>query len=103
MNVYAGSGWGTDGYLRRIQNEMRYRKRLLEFPLTAAQRTLVQQKIRTLRGEFADDVVHRLTHRKAVPTEALRIQAKLDPMTFVTLPIDVGQIVARRLRGRGAG
>ena len=35
VNVYAGSGWGTDGYLRRIQNEMRYRKRLVRLSADA--------------------------------------------------------------------
>jgi succinoglycan biosynthesis protein ExoW len=103
VNVYAGSGWGTDGYLRRIQNEMRYRKRLLEFDLTAIQRERMQEKIATLRLEFADDVVHRLSHRKSLPMDQLMAQFRLDPATMWMLPIHAGQIVARRLKGRSAG
>lgn len=98
VNVYAGSGWGTDGYLRRIHNEMRYRKRLLVLDLTDAQRRLVRQKIDTLRLEFAEDVVHRLSRRRAVSTALLRAQFKLDPASLWMLPIHAGQIVAKRIR-----
>ena len=101
VNVYAGSGWGTEGYLARIQNEMRYRKRLLAFDLTAAQRKGVQGKIDTLRYEFADDVVHRVSHRKPVSTRLLRHQLRIDPKTLWMLPIHAGQIVADRIKGRG--
>ena len=100
VNVYAGSGWGTDGYLRRIQNEMRYRKRLYDFNLDDRQRRLIDDKVRTLRFEFADDLVHRVSHRKALPMEVLREQARLDPMTLLALPIHAGQIVARRIKGK---
>ena len=99
VNVYAGSGWGTDGYLRRIQNEMRYRKRLLDFDLSPAQRRLIDGKIATLRYEFADDVVHRVSHRRPLPVPLLRDQWKLDPPTLMMLPINAGQIVAKRIRG----
>lgn len=102
VNVYAGSGWGTDGYLCRIQNEMRYRKRLLELGLTPTQRQLIDAKIATLRYEFADDVVHRVSHRKPLPLAILREQWKLDPQTLMKLPINAGQIVARRIRGQPA-
>ncbi len=98
VNVYAGSGWGTDGYLRRIQNEMRYRKRLLEFELSPQQRAMVNEKIRKLRHEFADDVVHRLSHRQAVPMQVLRNQLRLDPVTLFALPINAGQIVALKIK-----
>ena len=99
VNVYAGSGWGTDGYLRRIQNEMRYRKRLLAFGLDARQRRLIGEKISLLRFEFADDVVHRISHRKALPRDVLIEQFKLDPATLWSLPIHAGQIVAKKIRG----
>lgn len=99
VNVYAGSGWGTDGYLRRIQNEMRYRKRLLDFGLSASQHKLIDAKIATLRFEFADDVLHRISHRKLLPLPILREQMRLDPTTLLMLPIHAGQIVARRIKG----
>ena len=98
VNVYSGSGWGTDGFLRRVQNEMRYRKKLLSFDLTPDQRRFVNEAIARLRFEFADDLVHRFGHRKPLPTALLRSQLALDVRTLVELPIHAGQIVARRIR-----
>lgn len=100
VNIYAGSGWGTDGYLRRIQNEMRYRKRLLDFDLSPQQRSMVDAKIRKLRFEFADDVLHRLSHRKSLSMHLLGDQLRLDPATVFALPINAGQLVAQKLKGR---
>jgi len=100
VNVYAGSGWGTPGYLRRIQNEMRYRKRLFGFDLTNEQKSLIAGYIRTLRIEFADDLVHRLNHRQPLPIDLLREQWKIDWMTLLALPIYAGQLVAQRIKGR---
>ncbi|MEO8936500.1 MAG: glycosyltransferase family 2 protein [Burkholderiaceae bacterium] len=99
VNVYSGSGWGTDGFMRRVQNEMRYRKRLLQFDLDPGQRRFVEDKIVRLRIEFADDVLHRLSHRKVLPMHVLRMQFALDARTLFEMPIHAGQIVARRLRG----
>ena len=98
VNVYAGSGWGTEGYLRRIHNEMRYRKRLFAYPLSGAQRALVRRKIDALRLEFAEDVVHRTAQRKPLPMDVLRRHASLDPLSLLLLPIHAGQIVAKRIR-----
>ena len=98
VNVYAGSGWGTEGYMGRIQNEMRYRKRLLAFPLSAAQRYAVKQKIKTLRFEFVDDLVHRAIHRKPIRFDLIRGQLRLDPMTIWSLPVHAGEVVARKIR-----
>jgi succinoglycan biosynthesis protein ExoW len=99
VNVYAGSGWGTPGHMRRIQNEMRYRKRLLGFDLDDRQRRFVNEKIAALRRDFAGDVVHRVTHRQKVPIDLLRAQFKLDPMTLFALPHHAGQLVAQQLKG----
>lgn len=100
VNVYSGSGWGTDGFLDRVQNEMRYRKRLLQYDLSAEQRVFVEQKIATLRIEFASDVIHRLTHRRGVSREILKAQLRIDPQTLAVIPIRAGQLVAARIKGR---
>lgn len=99
VNVYAGSGWGTPGYMRRIHNETRYRKRLLAFDLTAAQRTFVHERIGALREEFASDVVHRVMHRQSIATDLLWQHFKLDPMSVLALPHNAGQLVARQIKG----
>ena len=100
VNVYAGSGWGTPGYLRRIHNEMRYRKRLLTFDLTAGQRAFVHERIGALRREFASDVVHRVTHRQSIATDLLWDHFRLDPMSLVALPHHAGQLVADQIKAR---
>lgn len=99
VNVYAGSGWGTPGYLRRIHNEMRYRKRLLAFDLAPDQRAFVRERIDALREEFASDVVHRATHRQSIATDLLWQHFRLDPMSLFTLPHRAGQLVARQIKG----
>jgi succinoglycan biosynthesis protein ExoW len=102
VNVYAGSGWGTPGYMRRIQNEMRYRKRLLDFDLTGQQRAFVLERVRALRVEFASDVVHRVLHRQKVDLDLLRTQLGLDALTLLALPYNAGQLVARQIKGSRA-
>ena len=100
VNVYSGSGWGTEGFLARVQNEMRYRKRLLAFDLSREQRRFVNERIATLRVEFADDILHRLNHRTPLPMQVLWDQLTLDPMTLLALPVNAGHLVARRIKQR---
>ena len=102
VNVYAGSGWGTPGYLRRIHNEMRYRVRLLDFDLSDRQRRFVREKIEVLRVEFASDILHRLTHRRSIPRDIVQAQFRLDPFTLLSLPLHLGTMVADRIKGRRA-
>lgn len=102
VNIYAGSGWGTDGFLDRVHNEMRYRKRLLAFPLSAAQRTLVDAKIRALRREFAMGVMFNVFRRRPLDVALLRAQWRLDPLSLVTIPTEAGTMAAERIRGRVA-
>lgn len=88
VNVYSGSGWGTEQFAFRVHNEMRYRKTLLrEFQLDPDLSNFVRQKIKALRRAFAGDIVHRLFHRKPLSRSLLRQQWSLDPMSFAQLPI----------------
>ena len=103
VNVYAGSGWGTDGYLRRVHNEMRYRKRLLDHRLDAGQRTFVRGKVAELRREFGLGLLHRVVERRPLDRGLLTAQLKLDPLTLLVAPIAAGSSVADRLRGRSGG
>ncbi len=102
VNVYAGSGWGTPGYAGRLQNEMRYRKRLLDLGLSADQRRYVRERIDALRAEFAGDLVHRVMHRQPLPIDLLRRQLRLDPGSLFAVPQHAGRLVADRIKGRPA-
>ena len=100
VNVYAGSGWGTEGFLRRVHNEMRYRKRTLDLGLDPAQRQLVGEKIATLRREFALGLIHRVLQREPLDRPLLEAQFRLDPKTLFAIPTVAGTALADRLRGR---
>lgn len=102
VNVYSGSSWGTEGFLERVHNELRYRKRLLQYDLSPKQRDLVEEKIARLRCEFASDLIHRLTHDRSIPKEVVERQVRMDPRTLLTIPVQAGQLVAQRLKGRVA-
>ena len=100
VNVYSGSGWGTEGYMRRIQNEMRYRKRLLALDLNAEQEGFVRAKIGSLRRDFVDDLMHRVSHRKPVSTDLLKKQWQVDAPSILLVPMIAGQLVADRIKGK---
>ncbi len=99
VNIYSRSGWGTPGFFKRVQSEMRYRKKLLTLPLAPSQRSYVQSEVRRLRKEIASDLLHRLLHRLPLSRHDLERQIRLDPQMLVYLPIHMGSIAARRLRG----
>jgi len=87
VNVYAGAGWGTETHFLRLHNEMKYRKAVLrEFALTAIQRAKIHSDVARLRRAMSRDMLHRITHRRAMPITWLRAHARLDPLTFAALP-----------------
>ncbi len=100
VNVYAGSGWGTDAFARRVYNELRYRRTLRDsFTLTAEQAKHVHHEIDSLRLAFAQDLIHRLGKRKPVSLSLLAAHSKLDPSSLASVP----RVIWRRLLGRGKG
>ena len=101
VNVYSGSGWGTEGNLLRVHYEMKYRKRVADrFELDETQRRYVTNQIAQLRIAFVRDVVHRLRHRKPVPLAVLGAQFRLDPATLFGLPITAARIALDALNSR---
>lgn len=97
VNVYAGSGWGTDQFMLRVHNEMRYRKSTLKlFRLSPAQREHIASAVSDLRTAFARDVLHRLAHRKPLARALLLAQWRLDPLSWAKLPL----VAVRQLIGR---
>jgi succinoglycan biosynthesis protein ExoW len=101
VNVYAGSGWGTEQHLLRVQNEMRYRKVTGKlFPVTAEQAAVLSGKVRELRLAFMGDVLHRVAHGKRIPLHLLRAQFALDPATFATVFPVAWRILRDRVGGR---
>ena len=97
VNVYAGSGWGSDQHLLRVHNEIKYRltTRIL-FALTDSQRVHIQTCVRDLRRSFARDLLHRLAHRKPLPWRVLQQHFRLDPLSFVGLPFNMLKTIFSR-------
>lgn len=88
VNIYSGSGWGSEHHLLRIYNELKYRKMTGSlYTLTEEQKDHLKQCIDELRTSFARDLLHRLAHRKALPLNTLSAYLRLDPLSFVKLPM----------------
>ena len=97
VNVYAGAGWGSEQHLRRVHNELKYRKLTGQlFPLTIQQQRHIEHSIRNLRLAFARDLLHRLRHRIPLPWPVLQQHFKLDPWSFLGLPVNLLQAVFSR-------
>lgn len=98
VNVFAGSGWGTPGYLQRLHDDMRFRKTILGlFQLSAQQRAVVHHAIGEVRRSFAMALLHDLAHRRWPSAAVLSAHARLDPASFLMLPtVLLDRVVGRR-------
>nr|WP_315247517.1 hypothetical protein [uncultured Albidiferax sp.] len=87
VNIYAGTDWGSEKHLLRVHNEIKYKKLTCQlFPVTETQRTHIQNNLNTLRTSFAQDLLHRIMHRKKLPLDLLKDHFRLDPLSFSHLP-----------------
>lgn len=99
VNIYAGSGWGSDQHLLRLHNELKYRITTTRlFALTSTQRAHIQTCVRDLRRSFARDLLHRLGHRKRLPWKVLKQHFMLDPWGMLRLPIELFVVVVGRAK-----
>ena len=97
VNVFGGSGWGTDGHLLRVHQEIRFRQAIRQnFLLNAAQQKHVRRDLQRLRLAFVRDLLHRLMHKKGLPGGLLIAHAKADPPTFFGLPWYLTRVVTSR-------
>lgn len=97
VNVYSGSGWGSEGFMLRVHQEICFRQAARRlFELDAAQRAHVEREIARLREDFVRDLLRRLRSRSGLPAGMLRRQAAADPMTLAVAP----RIVLRALLSR---
>lgn len=98
VNIFAGSGWGTENSLIRIHHEMKFKKAVgTLFPLNAIQTQAVQNAVRTLRKSFVADVLHRLSHKRPLDLKLLRNQLGIDPQTFLFfIPLAVSNVLRRQ-------
>lgn len=80
VNVYAGSGWGTEGHARRIVHELTYRKALLDlYQLSPRQHAVVSKAISQLTESFVMDCLHRARHGKKIDWQLVLTMIKIAP------------------------
>ncbi|WP_313169605.1 glycosyltransferase family 2 protein [Massilia oculi] len=103
VNIYAGSGWGTEKSMDRLHYETKLELALPRlFKLNAEQQGRNRAKLRFLRHTMIKDIVHRLAHRKTVNAPLLRRHLAMDPVLPLYVPSVAWQIVAGRLRPQAA-
>lgn len=97
VNVFAGSGWGTEHSLSRLHYEIKYKKALPRlFELSALQAAATRAAVRGLRRSFVADLLHRLRHARPLPRQVLKQHWRTDPQTFVLAPLLAMMIVFKR-------
>jgi succinoglycan biosynthesis protein ExoW len=83
VNVYAGSGWGSEKSLARVHYEIKWQKAVAKlYRLDRKQRNEVGKTVKRLRLAFVRDVMHRLAHGKPLERALLKQQLEIDPASF---------------------
>jgi len=93
VNLYSGSGWGTETHLERIVHETAYMlaaRRL--FDLTAAQRRVVEDRLAGLRQAFARDLLHRVRHGGTWKGRLISRQFRQDPKSALLLLPNIARV-----------
>lgn len=102
VNVYAGAGWGTETHFLRLHNEMKYRKEVTnQLLLSVTQRAKIRFEVSRLRQAMARDMLHRLFHRKALPMDLFVAHARLDPLTYASLPLHLLRLIVQGIARGG--
>jgi succinoglycan biosynthesis protein ExoW len=102
VNIYAGTGWGSERSLFRLANELQVWKFVGgEFDLAPAQVDANIARIGRIRDEIVRDILHRVLRRKQVDWGVVAKILKLDrrmPFFFVSRSLQIA--ITRVLPGR---
>ncbi|TVT51361.1 MAG: glycosyltransferase family 2 protein [Sedimenticola thiotaurini] len=73
INIYAGTGWGTEGSLRRLKNEIMVWTSVERFfDLNQYQKQANKKRLTKLREAIVRDILHRLRHKKPIQNKVLK-------------------------------
>jgi succinoglycan biosynthesis protein ExoW len=100
VNIYSGSGWGSEKSLNRIRNEIKIWssvKRIYE--LNEGQQLANDSRLARLRENAVRDVVHRVLNRKAMPLDVLKNIVQLDGRTIWDFPVVIWKILWGKIAG----
>jgi succinoglycan biosynthesis protein ExoW len=87
INVYSGAKWGSVDILRRIQNELEYRKSIEKVvSLNQEQQDFIKGKITELRESFLRALLHYMRHTRKIPLSLIWSQIGRDAKTLLLLP-----------------
>lgn len=83
INMWYGSGWGTDGLAKRIIDEARYRRVALNaYARNNNTKAALRNRITELQIVFCQDIIHRLRRRKNIDWESSRTFLTENPPTL---------------------
>jgi len=86
INMWYGSGWGTDGLAMRIVDEARFRKTVLnKYAKAEATKDSLRNRLAELQIGMIQDLVHRLRKKKKVDWRVVRIFFTENSMSLLLL------------------
>lgn len=100
INMWYGSGWGTDGLALRLLDESRFRRRvLLQYAQASATKDSLRARLADLQAGMLQDVVYRLRRRKPVNWQVVRTFFRANPPSLAMLG-KTASVLATTLRGK---
>lgn len=99
VNVYDGSGWGTEGALERnvdfcgLLAAMRF-----EYARTEAQQSLLSRRLARSRREFVRILAHDIVRGRFRSARHVWRQFQHDPLTLAIFFPEIARIVSRKIR-----
>jgi succinoglycan biosynthesis protein ExoW len=73
INMWYGSGWGTDGMALRLLDEARFRRRVLtQYATSSETRRCLRTRLAELQAGMLQDMVYRIRRRKPVNWPVIR-------------------------------
>jgi succinoglycan biosynthesis protein ExoW len=90
VNIFSGSGWGTDGHVERLFDEYHYTKTILvEFVACSELRKAVRQKLTQLRRAIVRALLHDLRRGRPLPLARFLAHVKNDPLFPLAVPAEL--------------
>lgn len=103
INIYSGSGWGTDKFLRRVRNELKVWLSAARFyQLTPEQSEANHRKIAGLQETAIRGLLHRMARRSAIPWRLLGDIVRLSPQVLLKAPWVVLKVFREKLQSQGS-
>lgn len=98
INIYQGSGWGTERSLQRIRNELFVWTSANRFyQLTPSQKTANRKTIRNLQRSAVRDIIYRMRRKLPVATHLIKDIIRFDPTFVLIAPLVPLEIIRDKL------